>query len=232
MAHKVWHHHGQMSEAFRTVMFLSASGGLQDAYTYIGRGKVFANAQTGNIVLMSQAAFNGDLSRVLHYLIPLLSFALGVAAAEVIHIRYREAKHLHWRQLVLVVEILLLFGVGFIPNTLDLAANALVSFACAMQVQAFRKVHGYPFASTMCIGNMRSGMESLVDYFHLQDKKVLHKALHYFGVILLFAIGAGVGAHCVGVFGNKTIWFSCALLLVSLCFMFIQDEEEALKEKA
>ena len=232
MAHKVWHHHGQMSEAFRTVMFLSASGGLQDAYTYIGRGKVFANAQTGNIVLMSQAAFNGDLSRVLHYLIPLLSFALGVAAAEVIHIRYREAKHLHWRQLVLVVEILLLFGVGFIPNTLDLAANALVSFACAMQVQAFRKVHGYPFASTMCIGNMRSGMESLVVYFHLQDKKVLHKALHYFGVILLFAIGAGVGAHCVASFGNKTIWFSCALLLVSLCFMFIQDEEEALKEKA
>ena len=232
MAHKVWHHHGQMSEAFRTVMFLSASGGLQDAYTYIGRGKVFANAQTGNIVLMSQAAFNGDLSRVLHYLIPLLSFALGVAAAEVIHIRYREAKHLHWRQLVLLVEILLLFGVGFIPNTLDLAANALVSFACAMQVQAFRKVHGYPFASTMCIGNMRSGMESLVVYFHLHDKKVLHKALHYFGVILLFAIGAGVGAHCVGVFGNKTIWFSCALLLVSLCFMFIQDEEEALKEKA
>ena len=232
MAHKVWHHHGQMSEAFRTVMFLSASGGLQDAYTYIGRGKVFANAQTGNIVLMSQAAFNGDLSRVLHYLIPLLSFALGVAAAEVIHIRYREAKHLHWRQLVLLVEILLLFGVGFIPNTLDLAANALVSFACAMQVQAFRKVHGYPFASTMCIGNMRSGMESLVVYFHLQDKKVLHKALHYFGVILLFAIGAGVGAHCVAAFGNKTIWFSCALLLVSLCFMFIQDEEEALKEKA
>ena len=226
MAHKVWHHHGQMSEAFRTVMFLSASGGLQDAYTYIGRGKVFANAQTGNIVLMSQAAFDGDLARVLHYLVPLLSFALGVAVAEAIHIRYREAKRLHWRQLVLVV------GVGFLPNTLDLAANALVSFACAMQVQAFRKVHGYPFASTMCIGNMRSGMESLVVYFHLQDKKVLHKALHYFGVILLFAIGAGVGAHCVGVFGNKTIWFSCALLLVSLCFMFIQDEEEALKEKA
>ena len=45
------HHRGQMSEAFRTVMFLSASGGLQDAYTYIGRGKVFANAQTGNIAV-------------------------------------------------------------------------------------------------------------------------------------------------------------------------------------
>ena len=226
MSHKLFHHHGQMSEAFRTVMFLSASGGLQDAYTYIGRGKVFANAQTGNIVLMSQAAFDGDFARALHYLIPLLSFALGVAVAEVIHIRYREARRLHWRQLVLVVEILLLFAVGFIPNTLDLAANALVSFACAMQVQAFRKVHGYPFASTMCIGNMRSGMESLVVCFHLHDKKMLFKAFHYFGVILLFALGAGVGAHYVALFGNRTIWFSCVLLLVSLCFMFIQDEEE------
>mgnify|MGYP000124712744 CR=1 FL=1 len=43
---------GQMSEAFCTAMFLSLSGGLQDAYTYLFRGKVFANAQTGNIVLL------------------------------------------------------------------------------------------------------------------------------------------------------------------------------------
>ena len=45
--------HGQMSEAFITALFLSVSGGLQDVYTYLYRGKVFANAQTGNIVLMA-----------------------------------------------------------------------------------------------------------------------------------------------------------------------------------
>ena len=45
-------HHGQMSESFLTAVFLSLSGGLQDAYTYLFRGKVFANAQTGNIVLL------------------------------------------------------------------------------------------------------------------------------------------------------------------------------------
>ena len=48
---------GQMSEAFCTAMFLSLSGGLQDVYTYLFRGKVFANAQTGNIVLMAVHAF-------------------------------------------------------------------------------------------------------------------------------------------------------------------------------
>ena len=31
--------HGQMSEAFITALFLSVSGGLQDVYTYLYRGK-------------------------------------------------------------------------------------------------------------------------------------------------------------------------------------------------
>ena len=52
---------GQMSEAFCTAMFLSLSGGLQDVYTYLFRGKVFANAQTGNIVLMAVHAFAGGV---------------------------------------------------------------------------------------------------------------------------------------------------------------------------
>ena len=226
MAHKVWHHHGQMSEAFRTVMFLSASGGLQDAYTYIGRGKVFANAQTGNIVLMSQAAFNGDLSRVLHYLIPLLSFALGVAAAEVIHIRYREAKHLHWRQLVVLGEMLLLLIVGFLPESCNLLANAIVSFSCAMQVQAFRKVDGYAFASTMCIGDLRSGVEAFCIWSKTHEPHAKDRMLRYFGIILLFALGAGIGSISAGRIGAHAIWISCLLLLVAFALMFIREDLE------
>lgn len=212
----------QMSEAFRTIVFLSLSGGLQDAYTYLGRGAVFANAQTGNIVFMGQALFAGDLARLLRYLVPVTAFALGVAAAELIRV-YGRAGRLHWRQLVLLAEILLLFAVGFLPDTVNLAANALVSFACAMQVQAFRKVHGFPFASTMCIGNLRSGMDSLVTGLRLRDGKALGKAGHYFAVILLFALGAGLGAQCMEALGLRTIWLSCALLCVSLCLMFRRE---------
>ena len=220
------HHRGQMSEAFRTVMFLSASGGLQDAYTYIGRGKVFANAQTGNIVLMSQSLFDGDLSRFAHYFIPVLSFALGVAAAECIRLRWRQARRIHWRQLVVLAEIVLLFAVGFFPAGWDIVANALVSFACAMQVQAFRKVNGYAFASTMCIGNLRSGMESLCAYGKTKDKKILRKSGYYFGIIFLFAVGAALGGHMIGYIGAKTIWISCTILLISFLCMFIKEEKE------
>ena len=85
-------HHGQMSESFLTAVFLSLSGGLQDAYTYLFRGKVFANAQTGNIVLLSANLMDGIWERVLHYLVPLCAFALGVLTAEKMRERFRGLK--------------------------------------------------------------------------------------------------------------------------------------------
>lgn len=224
-------HHGQMSESFLTAVFLSLSGGLQDAYTYLFRGKVFANAQTGNIVLLSANLMDGNWERVLHYLVPLCAFALGVLTAEKMRERFREMRTLHWRQLVVLGEGLLLFLVGFLPQEQNLLANAIVSFACAMQVQAFRKVHGYPFASTMCIGNLRSGMDALVAFGHSHDKSALWKSLHYFAIIFIFALGAGIGTQCVGIFGERTIWLSCALLLVSLCFMFIKEDLPEIEEE-
>jgi predicted membrane protein len=151
---------------------------------------------------------------------------LGVAAAECIHMRYQKAQRIHWRQLVLAIEILLLFAVGFFPNEMDLLANAMVSFACAMQVQAFRKVNGYAFASTMCIGNLRSGMESLCAYGKTKDKKILRKSGNYFGIIFLFAVGAALGGHMIGYIGARTIWISCIILLISFLCMFIKEEKK------
>lgn len=219
-------HHKQMSESFLTAAFLSVSGGLQDAYTYIFRGKVFANAQTGNIVLMATNFCEGDFSKALRYLLPLLAFAAGVYFAEGIRSRYHLMERFHWRQLILLIEIALLFVVGFIPNNLDWLANMLVSFVCAMQVQSFRKVHGNAYASTMCIGNMRSGMQYLYTGIHTRDRAVLRRAMQYFAVIALFAAGAAAGSLLTIHFGNHVIWFCCASLLVSLCFMFIHEDIE------
>ena len=222
--------HGQMSEAFITALFLSVSGGLQDVYTYLYRGKVFANAQTGNIVLMAVHAFAGEWGRVLHYLVPLCFFALGVFAAELMHQKLQNLQRLHWRQLVVLCEIVMLFVVGFFPQEWNLMANALVSFACAMQVQTFRKVNGYAFASTMCIGNLRSGMDSLCSWLVAGNRAARSKAFHYFAIILLFALGAGLGSVALGFCGAKAIWFSCLLLAVSFCLMFLKEDIEELEE--
>ena len=219
-------HRGQMSESFLTAVFLSLSGGLQDAYTYLFRGRVFANAQTGNIVLLSANIMDGKWDKAVHYLVPLTAFALGVLAAEKMRERFREMQKLHWRQLVVLGEVALLTVVGFLPQTQNLLANAIVSFACAMQVQAFRKVDGYAFASTMCIGDLRSGVEALCIWRKTHEPQAKDRMLRYFGIILLFAAGAGIGSRSAAQLGGRAIWISCGLLLVSFTLMFIREDLE------
>ena len=209
----------QTSESFRLGAILSFSGGLQDAYTYNVRGNVFANAQTGNVVLMSQNFMMGNRIIGIHYMFPLISFAAGVFITEQIEYRYKNSNGVHWRQLILLIEMALLGIVGFMPANLNIAANILVSFVCAMQVQAFRKVHGYGYASTMCIGNLRSGMESLSQYLRNKDQASLNKALHFFGIIMFFAFGAGAGGVLSNVLYTKTIWVSLLLLAVVTVMM-------------
>ena len=80
-------------------------------------------------------------------------------AAERIRGRVRGAQALHWRQVTVAAELLLLAAVAFLPAALDNAANVLVAFVCAVQVESFRKVNGNAFATTMCTGNLRSGTE-------------------------------------------------------------------------
>ena len=213
-------HEIQMSEAFLNSAFLALSGGFQDAYTYNARNEVFCNAQTGNVVLMSQHFMAGEVTAGLGYFFPIISFALGVWVAEKIQANYKYAQKLHWRQGVLLAEILILFTVGFLPTEYNMLANAMASFACAMQVQSFRKVNGYSYASTMCIGNLRSGTAAFSHY--LQDKKTeqLKQAAYYFGIIFLFAIGAGLGGNLTEHFGIHMIWISCILLGLSFLLMF------------
>ena len=129
-------------------MALSISS-LQDATLYLyAEARVTPSTQTGNIVLLSQSLVERKWSTVIHYLIPLGFFAMGIVVAEGIRQKYKNVQRIHWRQLVLLMEMLLLLVVGFLPTACDLLANAMVSFACAMQVQTFHKSLT-PFASTM-----------------------------------------------------------------------------------
>ena len=45
-------------------------------------------------------------------------------------------------------------------------------------------------------------------------------------MIFLFALGAGLGSCFIPLWGLKTIWASCLLLMVSFLLMFIREEIE------
>ena len=177
----------QMSEAFINCIFLAMSGGFQDAYTYFTRDGVFANAQTGNVVLMSREFMTGNFKQALKYLFPILAFAAGVFFADRIQKHFKYAKMFHWRQGILLLEIAILLLVGFMPQKMNTLAAVMVSFSCALQVQTFRKVKGYSYASTMCIGNLRSGISSLSDYIQNKDPEEFNRTVYYFGIIFFFS---------------------------------------------
>ena len=110
----------QTSETFLLSSVLAFSGGFQDAYTYNVRDRVFSNAQTGNVVLMSQHIMLGDFAAGIRYLFPVLAFAAGVLLAEQVEHRYKNSRKVHWRQIIVIMEIVMLLAVGFIPATLCL----------------------------------------------------------------------------------------------------------------
>jgi uncharacterized membrane protein YoaK (UPF0700 family) len=110
------------------------------------------------------------------------------------------------------------------PASANLLANSLTSLACGMQVQAFRKLHGRPFATTMCIGNLRSGTAALVSYTHDGKRRDLRTALLYYLVILTFVLGAILGNRLLDAFSLHAIMASCAFLLVAFALMF-EDRE-------
>ncbi|MGN0474666.1 MAG: YoaK family protein, partial [Acutalibacteraceae bacterium] len=75
---------GQVSDSGRLGTILALSGGFMDAYTYILRGEVFANAQTGNVILLGISVSEGQFSMIPRYLVPILAFASGIVFSEII----------------------------------------------------------------------------------------------------------------------------------------------------
>ena len=211
-----------ISETLLTGALLAVVGGFLDAYTYLCRGGVFANAQTGNIVLVGIRLAEGDFSGCLYYLVPIVAFAAGIFAAEAIKQRYYNHDRFHWRQVVIAFEALVLGAIAFIPQSGDMLANVLVSFVCALQVQSFRKIYGNAYATTMCTGNLRSATECLWAFGRTKNLSDLQNSLRYYGIIVFFVVGAVIGALLSRMFYMNAIFFACAVLAVVFALLFIE----------
>lgn len=217
----------QVSEMLETGIALALTGGFLDAYSYICRGEVFANAQTGNMVLLAIKIAKGDFKGSIYYLIPILAFLIGIIIAEFIRKIHIDKKisNIHWRQSIICFEIIILIAVAFIPKgDLNAVANTAISFVCSLQVQSFRKINGIAVATTMCTGNLRSGSEFLFKYIISKDKALLNKSLQYFTIILFFILGSILGLISTILFDIKAVFVSVFILFIIFIAMFINNE--------
>lgn len=208
-------------ETLQVGVYLALVGGFLDAYTYIAHGGVFANAQTGNMVLIGIYAVQGHFMQAFYCLFPISAFFMGVVVTEYFRRYYTPLQFVEWQHLVIIIEIALLFGVGLIPRRIpNIAVGVAISFICSLQVNSFRQTKGLPYSTTMCTGNLRSAAEKFFLYATSGDRIAKEGAIRYFAVIAAFCLGAALGALLATVWGGRSVWACCVILSVVLGIMF------------
>ncbi len=221
----------QMSESFLLCAILATSGGFLDIYTYMTRGQVFANAQTGNIVLLGLEIAEGNIVNALYYIAPIVAFIAGVFLTEIIQYKLKNLDILHWRQIIVLFEALLLLVPAMIPSgRWDFMVNILVSFVCAVQVESFRKVHGQAITTTMCTGNLRTATEQLFRYIKNKDPMLKSGIANYYAIILFFISGAVIGAVITTFLAERSIICCSGLLMAGFVIMFLQREATGIRK--
>ena len=212
------------SESVRLGVLLAVVGGFLDAYTFMTRDGVFANAQTANVVLFGIDLVQGDWRSALGYVPPLVAFTLGVFTAEAVS-RPAVARIVRRPvRAVLVIEIVVLAIVGFVPTSVpNPVVTIAISFVAALQVTTFRVLVDQAFSTTMTTGNLRSLSQAAFHRIADGDRAAGARALNFGFVIAGFLCGAILGSQMVRVLDTGAAWVAAGMLVVALA-LFMFDE--------
>jgi uncharacterized membrane protein YoaK (UPF0700 family) len=183
-----------LSGMFAIASVFAIVGGFLDAYSYLARGHVFANAQTGNVVLFGVRAAAGNWTSAWNTIPPILAYLCGVVVARLVRVRPQKRTFratLICQALELLVLLVLLFFGRFVP---DLFAVPLIAFSAALQNTSFSSVGPWPFNSAMTTANLRSAVSGWVQLALKEtDPKLRGEAIVGSVISLCFAAGALLG---------------------------------------
>ncbi|SNT32627.1 Uncharacterized membrane protein YoaK, UPF0700 family [Granulicella rosea] len=203
----------QRVESLPTALLLAATGGLLDAAVYLLHGHVFANAMTGNVVLMGVAAFSRQPGQAVRHLAPILTFLFAVTCSKTL-------RRLPARRAVLgtlLLELAVLAVAGALPMSFpQMLFTALITFGSTFQVASFRRVGHFSYNSTFVTGNLRDAAEGFYDALladePAQRRDGREKALALGAVCLCFLAGAAIGTIAAPRLGNHAFWIALPLL--------------------
>lgn len=206
-------------ETAQIALLLAFVGGYLDAYTWIIHG-VMANAQTANLVLLWVHGSTGNWDDALHFVPPILAFAVGILFAAWL----RGVAGQRASAISTLVEILSLVAVGVLHNRLpDLAGTLGISFVAAMQTAVFTKVEGVAYSSVMITGNMRQAIEGV--YIALSGGGPLRRSGIFAALCVAFGVGAAVGAFATKGIPDLTLGIPVTALLIILLRCEIDPSE-------
>lgn len=204
-------------------MFLAASAGSLDAYSYLLHGQVFVGLQTGNLILLGINVGEGNFYKIWRYLFAISMFMIGVMILRFVQHFYDHQINISRQSIVVWYEIFLLILVMLISGFVsDLTILAILSMAAAAQLQEFRKLKGSSYNSLMMTGNLRTVSENIYDGIFRNSKSSLQIAGLYFSIILSFFSGVILTSLLIHHLNEFSVSISIILLLTA---MFISHFE-------
>src|SRR5262249_27168629 len=142
-------HVARLSLATGSVLMLAT--GFVDAYTFLQHGHVFAQAMTGNLVLMAIGAFDPTIVAFWRPLVAYLAFLVGVVVVWLWSRGRPPERRLPGPQMTtLGLQILVLVVVGFLTaGGLSVVITGAIALTAGMQIAAFREVGRAAFTTTV-----------------------------------------------------------------------------------
>ena len=201
--------------------------GFLGAFTYVLRGGVFCNAQTGNVVLLGMELGKGDWSGALYYLIPIGAYILGAVVSELLPNPVKHRLAVRWDTLLIAVEMIVIVILGFLPESAPVQISQVaVNFIASMQYNTFRQAEGVAVATTFVTNHIRQvGVGLAMEWRHRHDAEKPHrrKFLTHLGMLLFFAAGATVGTvFCLQLLG-RAVWLTLLPLAVVFAVLLHAD---------
>lgn len=194
--------------------------GILGAYSYIVRGHVFCNAQTGNVVMMGIALGSAKWKTGFYYLIPMSAYIMGSFISELVPNPFKHRFPIRWDTFLIVFEMIVVVILGFIPTSVPVQiSQVLINFTASMQYNTFRQAEGIPVATTFVTNHIRQigvGLAKELRHRNSKDKKFRKKWIRHVGMLFFFAMGTIVGAFFCNLFQTRAIWIA----LVPLGILF------------
>lgn len=212
--------------------------GVFGAYTFLLRGNVFCNGQTGNVVLMGMALGAGKWSEALYYLIPISAYLMGAFVSELLPKPIKQWLPIRWDTLLIAIEMIVVLILGFIPESAPVQISQVaVNFIASMQYNTFRQAEGVPMATTFATNHIRQigvGLAKEVQHIHTKNKSHRPKLLQHFEMLIYFIAGSAVGTILCNLLVGKAIWVTLipfGVILYTLLRADLIVEKDMLEKK-
>lgn len=207
---------------------LMGVGGFLGAFTYVLRGGVFCNAQTGNLVLLGIALGEGDWRRVLYLFFPITAYFLGALVSEAIAGPIKKFRLIRWDTLFIIIEIIAIVILGLLPETAPYQITQItINFICSMQYNTFRQAQGIPMATTFCTNHLRQLAIWITKYAKHRQQPEKERFLSHLLMLAVFVAGGTVSTILCHVFAGKAIFFTLIpLTIILIAFLYADLKKE------